>query len=147
MKFNLNFFNVTDTIYTIKQNSVLLHWRLNILPSCLQYVPCMQGERFGPKWHIMPSSVFREIPSICCLSVPSGSSVSVIAPDPNWQIWVDARMLMILGTFSVRKTVKLSLINNMALIIGIFNCIVTYAIVKGKPPDTWKLFFNYWSGF
>lgn len=41
---------------------------------------------------------------------------------------------------------KLSLINNMALIIGVFNCPVTYTIVKGKPPDTWKLFFNYWRG-
>lgn len=34
----------------------------------------------------------------------------------------------------------------MVLIICVFNCQVTYTIVKGKPPDTWKLFFNYWRG-
>lgn len=55
-------------------------------------------------------------------------------------------MLMSLATCSQEgdQCLKLSLINNMTVIIGIFNCIVTYRIVKGKPPDSWKLFFNYW---
>lgn len=56
-------------------------------------------------------------------------------------------MLMFLATFIQAEgdqCLNLSLINNMTVIIGIFNCIVTYGIVKGKPSDTWKLFFNYW---
>lgn len=74
--------------------------------------------------------------------LPLNPALFVIVP--RLTTWSNVRMLM--NSATVKKgdqCFKLSLINNMVLIIGIFNCMVTYAIVKGKPPDTWKLFFNY----
>lgn len=81
---------------------------------------------------------------ICCLLV---CPVEDLCPFADLPTRLEATMLMFLATFRQEEgdqCLKLSLINNMTVIIGIFNCIVTYGIVKGKPPDTWKLFFNYW---